>query len=205
MNKPVLSAIKSAGATWWRTWSVPLVLVAICVALELGGDPVREWGRYDRAGLASGEVWRLITGHLVHLGWGHLWPNLLALLVIASLFEDVISPREWLATSLGAALAIDAGLYALAPQVDWYVGLSGVLHGVVACGALLLVRRGSAIGWVLAVGMAAKLVFEQTAGPVPFTQASVGGPVITAAHLYGAAAGAAAAALIAVRRRRSRL
>jgi rhomboid family GlyGly-CTERM serine protease len=184
---------------------VPLLLCACSLVLELGGDAGRDWGRYDRAALASGEAWRLITAHVVHLGWGHLWPNLLALLVIASLFEDVFSAGEWLALSLVAALSIDLGLYVLEPQVDWYVGLSGVLHGIVACGALLLVQRRSAVGWLLAIGIAGKLVYEQTAGPVPFTQASVGGPVITAAHLYGAGAGAAAAAFIAARRRGSRL
>jgi rhomboid family GlyGly-CTERM serine protease len=107
--------------------------------------------------------------------------------------------------SLAAALSIDLGLYVLEPQVQWYVGLSGVLHGVVACGALLLARRRSTVGVLLAIGLAGKLVFEQVVGPVPFTQASVGGPVITAAHLYGAAAGATAAVLMAVRLRGSRL
>ena len=31
-------------------------------------------------------------------------------------------------------------------------------------------------------------------GPIPFTQASAGGPVVVAAHLYGAAGGVAVAA-----------
>jgi rhomboid family GlyGly-CTERM serine protease len=106
---------------------------------------------------------------------------------------------------LAAALSIDLGLYVLEPQVEWYVGLSGVLHGVVACGALLLVRLRSTVGVLLAIGLAGKLVFEQVVGPVPFTQASVGGPVITAAHLYGAAAGGVAAVLMAARLRGSRL
>jgi rhomboid family GlyGly-CTERM serine protease len=177
----------------------------VSLVLEMGGDPLRAWGRYDRDALAAGEAWRLITGHLVHLGWGHLWPNLLALVVMASLFEEVLSTRAWAAVSLAAALSIDLGLYVLEPQVQWYVGLSGVLHGVVACGALLLARRRSTVGVLLAIGLAGKLVFEQVVGPVPFTQASVGGPVITAAHLYGAAAGATAAVLMAVRLRGSRL
>jgi rhomboid family GlyGly-CTERM serine protease len=137
----------------------------------------------------------------VHLGWGHLWPNLLALAVIGSLFDDVLRPLEWLTASVAAAFAIDHGLYAFDPQVDWYVGLSGVLHGLVACGALLLSRRHNPIGWLLVLGIGGKLVFEQVWGPVPFTAASVGGPVIVAAHLYGAAAGVAAAACFAALRR----
>jgi hypothetical protein len=59
---------------------------------------------------------------------------------------------------------------------------------------------------MLAIGLTAKLVFEQTVGPVPFTAAAVGGPVVVASHLYGTAGGllAAAAARI-VRSRRARI
>jgi rhomboid family GlyGly-CTERM serine protease len=185
---------------------VVLAIAVCCLALAAGGEPVREWARYDRGGLENGELWRLLTGHLVHLGFGHLWPNLLALVVIGSLFEDVLTPAEWLAATVAAVLAIDVGLYMLDSEVQWYVGLSGVLHGFVACGALLLLRRRQFIGGLLALGLGAKLAWEHWAGPVPFTAASVGGPVIVAAHLYGAAAGALAALVfLGIRRRHSRL
>jgi hypothetical protein len=59
------------------------------------------------------------------------------------------------------------------------------------------------IGAVLALGVAAKLGFEQIQGPIPFTQASAGGPVIVAAHLYGAIGGALAAIAFGFVRRRS--
>ena len=84
----------------------------------------------------------------------------------------------------------------------WYVGLSGVLHGLVAAGALALLLRREALGAVLALGLCAKLGYEQLAGPVPFTAESVGGPVVVAAHLYGAAGGFLAEALTRVVRRR---
>jgi rhomboid family GlyGly-CTERM serine protease len=188
----------------WRYWLVPLVITALCVALSLGGDAARDWGRYDRAALEAGQVWRLVTAHLVHLGWGHLWPNVLALLLIGGLVEEFLGPLEWVVATVGAALGIDLGLYALDPGVSWYVGLSGVLHGLVACGALMMLQaRHYQVGAVLAVGVALKLVFESTHGPIPFTQASAGGPVIVAAHLYGAASGALAAIAFGFLRRRA--
>jgi len=205
VNTDLPEAPKFPSRAWWQRWSVVLIIAAVTLVLALAGDQGREWGRYDRIGLENGELWRLVTGHLVHLGFGHLWPNVLALIVIGSLFEDVLSPLEWLVAALGCALAIDAGLYALDPDLQWYVGLSGVLHGIVACGALLLVRARHAVGWVLAIGLGAKLAWEHWAGPVPFTAASVGGPVIVAAHLYGATAGTLAAlGFLSVRRARSR-
>jgi rhomboid family GlyGly-CTERM serine protease len=179
-----------------------VVIASLCLALALGGDTLRLWARYERSGLEHGEAWRLLTGHLVHLGFGHLWPNLLALGLIGWLLEGEVTPLEWLVASLAAALAIDAGLYTLDPEVQWYVGLSGVLHGYVAYGAWRLLGQGSKLGAVLAAGLAAKLALEHWWGPIPMTEASAGGPVIVAAHLYGSVGGLAAAACFSVLRRR---
>jgi rhomboid family GlyGly-CTERM serine protease len=180
-----------------------LTLLAICLALAAGGDEVRELGRYQRDALENGQYWRLVSGHLVHLGFGHLWPNLVALVIVGGLFDGVLRNADWWRVGFASIAAIDFGLYLLEPSVAWYVGLSGVLHGFVAAGALALCLDRQMLGVVLAIGLGAKLTFEQVAGPVPFTAESVGGPVVVAAHLYGAAGGLLAGALThAVRRRR---
>jgi rhomboid family GlyGly-CTERM serine protease len=189
-----------------REWSAILVILGVCAVLAAGGDEVRALGRYEREAVENGELWRLVSGHLVHLGFGHLWPNLAALAVIGALFEGVFRNADWWRLSIVSAAAIDLGLYLFEPSVLWYVGLSGVLHGLVAAGALALLVQKQALGAVLALGLAAKLAFEQIVGPVPFTAQSVGGPVVVAAHLYGASGGVLAeAAAHIVRRRRSRV
>lgn len=176
------------------------------LALEAAGDQGRLWARYDGLLISEGEYWRLVTAHLVHLGWGHLWPNLTALLLIGALFEDLFDAGMWLLVAAAAAASIDLGLLLVAHDVDWYVGMSGVLHGFVAAGALVAWRRGQSIGGLLAIGLAAKLAWEQIVGPVPFTAAAVGGPVVVASHLYGTAGGLVAAALAeVVRTRRARV
>jgi rhomboid family GlyGly-CTERM serine protease len=172
-----------------REWSAILTILGVCLVLAVGGDEIRELGRYQRDALESGQHWRLISGHLVHLGLGHLWPNLAALLIIGALFEGVFRNADWWRMTLVCAATIDLGLYLFSPGVLWYVGLSGVLHGFVAAGALALLLRRQALGAALAVGLGGKLLFEQLVGPVPFTAQSVGGPVVVAAHLYGAAGG----------------
>jgi rhomboid family GlyGly-CTERM serine protease len=189
-----------------RNWSAVLTILLVCMVLAAGGDELRELGRYQRDAVENGEYWRLVSGHLVHLGFGHLWPNLVALVIIGALFEDVLDNADWWRVSLASAAAIDLGLYLFEPGVIWYVGLSGVLHGFVAAGALALCLSRQTLGFVLAIGLCAKLLFEQLAGPVPFTAASVGGPVVVAAHLYGAGGGLLAEAVARViGRRRSRV
>jgi rhomboid family GlyGly-CTERM serine protease len=187
------------------SWAI-IAIFAICAGLAAGGDELRELGRYERQAIESGEYWRLVTGQLVHLGFGHLWPNLAALVIIGALFADVFRNGDWWRVSFASVAAIDAGLYFLDPNVLWYVGLSGVLHGFVAAGALALMLRREALGAVLGLGLSAKLVFEQIVGPVPFTAASVGGPVVVAAHLYGAGGAFFAEAVThIIRRGRSRV
>ena len=199
-NRPFSVAIRRLGVSW-----AIVTLLAVCAALAAGGDELRDLGRYDRLAIESGEYWRLVSGHLVHLGFGHLWPNLAALAIIGLLFDDVFRNADWWRLGAASAAAIDLGLYVLDPAVSWYVGLSGVLHGFVAAGALALMLRRQALGAVLAIGLTSKLLFEQIVGPVPFTAESVGGPVVVAAHLYGSVGGLLAEAAAQVARRRSRV
>lgn len=206
MTKDLLPNVNDVANRRLRRWSVVLAIAALTVALGLGGDTLRLLGRYQPSAFDDGEYWRLLTAHLLHLGWGHLWPNVAALLLIGALFDKVFDRIDWLAVGFAAALAIDAGLYLLDPEVRWYVGLSGVLHGFVAGGALAAMLRGQSSGVWLAAGLGVKLLWEQTLGPMPLTAAAAGGPVIVAAHLYGSAGGLlASTASYFVRRRHSRV
>lgn len=198
-NPPSLSDIRSS------PWLVIGALALISLAIELGGDPGRELLRYDRDGLQAGQLWRLLTAHVTHLGWGHSVLNLLALAVLGGLFRDLLLPRDWVINAVIGALAIDLGLFWLATDVHWYVGLSGVLHGLIIHGALAMVVNGERLGLGLIIGVLAKLVWEQSYGPLPFTQSTAQGPVLVDAHLYGALGGLAAAALCVRRRTPPRL
>lgn len=145
--------------------------------------------RYDRVGLEHLELWRLLTGHLVHLGWMHAVLNLAGLGLMWALFFGDYSPRQWLAALAAAALAIDAGFWFLEPRLAWYVGLSGVLHGVMSAGTWAHLRRRDWDGWILAAFIVGKLVWEQTHGALPLSGAEGRLRVVVDAHLYGAIGG----------------
>jgi rhomboid family GlyGly-CTERM serine protease len=187
-----------------ESWAV-VALALLCLALAAGGDEARELGRYERLSIETGEYWRLVTAHLVHLSVGHLWPNVAALAILGLLLDGVFRNADWWRVAAASAAAIDLGLYFYEPDVAWYVGLSGVLHGVVAAGAIALFARHRTLGGVLALGLIVKLAFEQVYGAVPFTAESVGGPVVVAAHLYGALGGGLAEAGARIARRGSRV
>jgi len=73
----------------------------------------------------------------------------------------------------------------------WYVGSSGVLHGVMAAGTLAHLRRRDLDGWLLAAFIVVKVAYEQHTGALPFADSGAG--VIVDAHLFGALGGLAVA------------
>lgn len=175
-----------------RTLGPPLALAlavaALCAVLQaLAGA---EALRYERLLIGEGQPWRLLTGHFVHLGWRHWWLNTAGLVLVAALFADSLRPGRLAACLLFSALIAGAGLWALSPGVGWYVGLSGALHGLFITGLLSQWRDQPGLSWLILGVVTAKLVYEHVYGPLPGSEASAGGPVVVAAHSYGAIGGA---------------
>jgi rhomboid family GlyGly-CTERM serine protease len=190
------------GALSVQAWVVPGTVVMIALALMLSGDSGRDPLRFDRGSIAAGEFWRLLSGHFVHLGVSHTLLNLAGLVLVWFLVGRAWTWRQWLLLMAASVAAIDLGLWLGSPQLEWYVGLSGLLHGMLAAGIVagLADRKYEAL--VLAIVVTGKLAWEQFAGPLPGSEATSGGAVIVDAHLYGVIGGAiAAAALVRVRRR----
>ncbi len=179
---------------WLSRWSLPLALTALCLLLQAAGlvEPLR----YERAALQAGQWWRLLTGNLVHLGWSHLLMDLAGLWLIWWFFVADLRPAEWAWLLLVSGLAVTGGLYTFDPHLVWYVGLSGLLHGLLVGGALRVLPRELPFGVLLLGGVAFKLYWEQTHGALPGTAALAGGPVVVDAHLYGALGGALGYALL---------
>jgi rhomboid family GlyGly-CTERM serine protease len=170
-----------------------LILLIACLLLvlpSLWGEAGRLALRYDRAPLAEGQLWRLLTAHAVHLNLRHALVNALGLALMWALFARDYGPRQWLVVVLAATAAIDAGLWFRDSTVQWYVGSSGVLHGVMAAGTLAHLRRREWEGWILALILIGKLAYEQRVGPLPLSGTA---DVVVDAHLYGVLGGLAAA------------
>ncbi len=190
------------GASPVLAWLVPGTVVLVALALMLSGDSGREWLRFDRPGIAAGEAWRLLTGHFVHLGGSHTLLNLAGLVLVWFLVGRAYVWQQWLWVMAVTMAAIDLGLWFGSPQLEWYVGLSGLLHGMLAAGIVAGLADRSSEAMILAIVVIGKLAWEQFAGPLPGSEATSGGAVIVDAHLYGVLGGTAvAAALIRVRRK----
>lgn len=164
------------------------------VLLSLLGESGRLALRYEREAVLQGEYWRLLTGHLVHGSWLHLLLNGLGLGLVAALFDRDYSLPAWLLIALFSVVTIDLGFVLYEPQLLWYVGLSGVLHGALAAGAVAWWRHESRLlALLLSVIFIGKLAWEQWHGALPLSGDL---PVVVDAHLYGAIGGVIAGTVL---------
>jgi rhomboid family GlyGly-CTERM serine protease len=169
-------------------WLAPLALAALMLALQAADVSAL---RYERAAVLHGELWRLVTAHLVHAGAAHLAWNLAGLALVAWLFASEYTRGEWIVILIASTVAIDSGFLVLEPHLEWYVGFSGVLHGLMAGGLLAwLVRHRDGVTAIVAAFFVAKLAWEHLVGPLPFTAQTLSIPVVHQAHTYGAIGGA---------------
>lgn len=187
-----------------RTWSLPLILALLGLALALGGDDAALGLRYERDAVAAGEWWRLLSGHLAHLGWAHLGLNLAGLVVIWLLVGERLAGAVGWVAMLGCVAGVTVGLWWLNPETEWYVGLSGALHGLLVCGAVLALAGRDPIGGILLLLVLGKLAHEQFLGPSGGTERLISGRVVVDAHLYGAVAGLVLAGMRVLMLRMSR-
>ena len=175
--------LKSSSLVWATCFALLLIGLQLLPA-ELHQ---RLW--YARDAVAGGEYWRLLTGNLVHLGWRHLALNVGALLLGIWVFYPARTPVGWIVAQLVCSISSALGLYLFNPEVPWCVGMSGALHGLLIIGALDWIRQGDRLGWGLLIIWIVKLGWEQFNGAVPLSAETIGSPVITAAHLWGAVGG----------------
>lgn len=181
------------------TWAIPASMLLVAFLIMLAGDAGREWFRFDRVWAVRGETWRFLSGHFSHLGWSHFALNSMGLVLVWYLVGSAYTVVKWLLIIFITLATIDIGFWVLNPELYWYVGLSGLLHGLLVAGIAVRFRPPNAETIILAFFLIAKLAWEQFGGPVPGSEITSGGPVVVDAHLYGALGGALGALLARIR------
>ncbi len=170
-----------------KSWMIPVVVAGLAITFQATGLDVEL--RYDRYAIQEGSLWLLISGNYVHLGWGHVFLNLAGLFMVWWFFNGDFKQHEWLLIFLVSSLFVTCGLYLFNPHLVWYVGLSGLLHGLFLAGGLRLLATEFKFAAVLIISIVGKLMYEQWMGSLPGTSEMSGGPVVVNSHLFGAIGG----------------
>lgn len=184
-----------------RIWMLmALGLTAGSLLAWLQPTTVQAWLEW-RPEHAWDQPWRAFTAAWVHWSPQHLVANLAGCAVVGLLG---VTARLGRAETLAWLLAwpLTQWLLLWEPQLSRFGGLSGVLHAGVAVAAVSLLRearthgRVRAIGLLIALGLAAKIIGEQPLAEPPLRHWDGWNIAIAPlAHLTGALSGAVMALL----------
>lgn len=167
-----------------------IVLVIATLVICVAGEPLTDLLRYDRAAIEQGQIWRLLSAHLTHLTLNHALLNLAALGLTAYVSDNRIPLLRQLYCWLWLFAFTGTMLYLISPDLSYYVGLSGALHGALIVAIAFSPHYSRLVRVVTLLVIAGKIVWEQSPFYDDMASAEfLGGRVETRAHLYGAIAG----------------
>jgi len=169
--------------------ALPVASISVLALLAFLFDGLAPTLAYYQKSVQQGDVWRLFTAHFLHTNFTHLAMNLTALWIAFLLHKQHYTPTEYLTVFGVTALGCLGLLYAFSPDIPHYVGLSGVLHGVLLYYGAKEALHKLKLGWLLVIGVVAKIAYEQYTGPSTELAFAIQANVIIDGHLYGAMSG----------------
>ncbi len=170
----------------WAAGLLPGLVLLVC------GAAPEPWV-FDRAAVAGGELWRLLTAHFVHVDATHALANGLgAALVVLALGRP--GARRLVFLLCGGAVGVNAALWWWPGGPQLYCGLSGALNGMLVGGLMdAWFRSRSPLYLAAAAVWLVKILAEQaTGGSIVLASPWPSWP---AAHVAGALGGMAAASV----------
>ena len=120
-----------ASAPWLAT-----IATMLLTALYYTLGPAPEILIYKRSAITDGELWRFVTGHLVHCDDPHFIWNVSAFLILAAYIENRSRHALIVSTATGI-VAVSAYLWLFAGSTEIYCGLSGILNTYMAAAVFL--------------------------------------------------------------------
>jgi rhomboid family GlyGly-CTERM serine protease len=203
-----------ASDPWWKGCRWTLGLCAAMTVANLGLSShapdaftqLIDGLQFDRQAIFQGQVWRLVTGNVVHWSLEHFFLDVGPFLIVGVLYERYFQ-RQYPWILLTSAVAVGGGVLLLAPEMGTYRGLSGVDSGQFAAALgvefWLAARQPRRWAWVApaAAIFILKILYECGSGQMFFGTESLGniGVPIPVAHAAGTL-GAVAFLLSAARR-----
>ncbi|MCA6064883.1 rhombosortase [Thalassolituus marinus] len=169
-----------------QPYAASVLLIVLMMSIMAGGHTVTDVLRFDRTLIDQGEVWRLFTAHFVHLSWNHALGNSAGLLLANYIAGKSFQQSGMACFFVFSALFTGLCLWLFAGDLYRYVGLSGVLHGLLVWSMLRTPYYPSLIKALFVGVIIVKVIWEQT----PFyndlaLQDIIGGRVEARAHLFG--------------------
>lgn len=165
---------RNVNSTYWLSAVLSLFLLAL--------QPLQTELLFHREHILAGEIWRYLTGNWVHTNYWHVALNLGGLWLLTWLVPQVVTLLNIILLSVGVSL----GLWFFSPDLQWYVGFSGVLYGLFfMAGWQLLYQKDWLSAAVILLGICGKTLWDWHSGGQSYSSELIAAPVVYAAHVYG--------------------
>ena len=136
------------------------------------------WSRTD---ISDGEVWRLLTGHLIHSDVNHALWDILAFFIIGTMLEQY-SRKSMLIAIVTSLILINSWLWWGLTDLLYYCGLSGIINTMMGLLLYQLWRQQPQPIILLISGLyIAKVLIENSMGQAMFTDTLW--PALPSVHL----------------------
>ena len=173
-----------------RDYVLYLFLLVTIVLLMLAEPVSSQWLMFDRSAIDDGQLWRVLTAHFVHLSPMHLLGNAMGVILLGYVAGRSLSNALGVALLAWCLLVVGLGLYVFADYLERYVGLSGVLHGLILVAPFISPFYSRRIAACFLVLIIAKVLWEQSSFYDDMAMVGmIGGRVEANAHLLGTIAG----------------
>lgn len=164
----------------------PVIILILTIFGFLFDNQLSQYLEYNRESILNHQqFWRFFTGHLLHTNYAHFLLNTLALVLLWALHGQFYSIPHFISLFLFSALVISSALFFFTPEMNQYVGLSGVLHAVYIWGALKDIENKDKSGYLLLIGGIVKVAHEQIYGASEDVANLINATVAIDAHLWG--------------------
>ena len=107
--------------------TLALCIVVLCIHIS---QTLHDALLFERAAILHGQLWRLLSGNLVHYSDTHLLLNLAAMLVAGAIIESR-DYRHYGLLLVTSAFTIGCAVLLLRPDITQFAGLSGVVTAAV--------------------------------------------------------------------------
>ena len=111
---------------------MPLFTMGLVLSSVVGSvfPDIRNAFIYDREAIFQGEVWRLLTGNLIHLSASHLFYDIVFLGVVGWRIESKRYPY-YRQLCIFSAIIIGLALLLFEPDMYFYGGMSGIACAII--------------------------------------------------------------------------
>ena len=174
--------------TQLKYMAAPIVLIILMFALELLKPTTTDILGFYPSKVLEGEIWRVVTGQILHTNFNHLLLNSAGILLVWALHGEYYLSKQYFKLLVTSLLLVGFSLLVIADYYH-YAGMSAVIHTLIVYGAVKDILRNDKTGWLILAGVSAKVIYENLYGASSSTMDLIDANVAVEAHLVGVIVG----------------